>query len=336
MIKTMTTSKGTLSQIDQFKALLPAVREDILRGVPAYWPELRQLVESAVRVPMSPMAILPLASCDAVGGDSRHAVPVAAAGMMLTLFVRILDDLQDRDKPDALWSILGSSRTYNYSAAIYTMWSEILLQAPLPTQCYRNITRGFIQTALHMAYGQDYDLRGDTKTIESYWRCIEGKTASAYALACSSGAMVATDVPSLVNACHQFGRHLGLAIQIFDDLEAIWQPQGLSDIALGKITLPVIHGLTVDHPHRGELVRLLRSVDVKGHEERIKDILDQIHTRDFMVWAALREREQALKYLEPCPGEAGVAALTAYVTSIFAHIEELLPDGKIGEPSREW
>ena len=56
--------------------------------------------------------------------------------------------------------------------------------------------------------------------------------------------------------------------------------------------------------------------------DRVRAILDAVGARDYLVWVALQERERALRALAPCSGEAGVAALTAYTTAIFARMNE--------------
>ncbi|MBI1878876.1 MAG: polyprenyl synthetase family protein [Chloroflexi bacterium] len=127
-----------------------------------------------------------------------------------------------------------------------------------------------------------------------------------------------------MGACRTYGHHLGLALQLFDDFEGLWEPSGLSDLEIGKITLPIIYGLNMTHERRNELQRLVNDGDLGAHVEQIRTILDEIHTRDFMIWAALQERDQALSALTICPGQAGVIALTAYITAIFAHIKDIV------------
>jgi len=172
--------------------------------------------------------------------------------------------------------------------------------------------------------GQDRDLRGETRTLEDYWRTIEGKNAMAFSFICAAGAICGTGDTVLIQACRTFGHHLGLALQLFDDFEGFWKPSGLNDLAMGKITLPVLYGLSVEHEERNELQALVNDNNLAVHVDRIRTILDKIHTRDFMIWAALQERKQAIAALNPCPGQDGVTALSAYMTTIFCHIEDVL------------
>lgn len=93
---------------------------------------------------------------------------------------------------------------------------------------------------------------------------------------------------------------------------------------MGKITLPLLYGLTTTHKRRDELQQLLESNRLSLRAHRVRDILNEIHTQNFIIWVALQEREKALEALLPCPGHTGVTALTAYATVIFAQVDTLL------------
>ena len=307
-----------------FRPLLPEVRRYIREHRPADWPALVALLGPLVDEPLDPLAVLPLAGCAAVGGDPRAAIPVAAAWTVLNLAVRVLDDLQDQDRPSGLWAAVGLPRAFNFAAALYTLSGALLAAAPWPAEQYRAITRCFTGQSLRLAAGQDRDLRGQTCGMEDYWRTIEEKNGAAFALACACGARCGTGDPELVTACHSFGHHLGLVLQLFDDFEGLWEPNGLGDLEAGKITLPVLYGLSVAHDRRAELRQLVDGGDVVAHAGRIRAILDGVHARDFVLWAALQERERALQALAKCPGQTGVAALEAYVTVLFTHCGQLV------------
>jgi len=320
-------AKDTLAHLEEIQALLPDVRQYIRRHEPGYWPEMVSVLSVVADEPLGPLANLPLASCAAVGGDPEEAIPAAAAWEVLNLGVRILDDLQDRDTPDGLWARVGVPRAFNFSAALYAFCNELLVRASWTDERYRAISRTFTLEVMRLAAGQDRDLRAETRTIDDYWETITDKNASAFALACTAGAQCGTDVRALVDACRTFGHHLGLALQLFDDFEGLWEPPGRSDLEMGKTTLPILYGLGVEHRRRGELEKLVCEGEAAANENVVRAILDGIHAREFMIWTALMEREQAVGALAPCPGKVGVSALTAYITAIFAHVEDILEDG---------
>jgi geranylgeranyl diphosphate synthase type I len=323
----LTLTEDKLAGLEEFQALLPDVRHYIYQHAPLDWTELMSVLSVVIDEPLGPLSLLPLASCAAVGGNPRTAIPLAAAWEVLHLAMRILDDLQDRDCTNGLWAAVGLSHAFNYSAALYTLCNELLAQAPWSAELYRTINQTFTQAALRLLAGQDRDLRGETRTLEDYWRTIEGKNAMAFSFICAAGAICGTEDAVLIEACRTFGHHLGLALQLFDDFEGLWEPSGLSDLAMGKITLPIIYGISVEHEERSELQALVNDNNLAAHADRIRTILDKIHTRDFMIWAALQERKRALASLTPCQGQDGVTVLNAYVTTIFANIKDILSNG---------
>lgn len=303
---------------------LSLVRDYVARSVPSGWDELSRVLHPLVTESPGPLAVLPLASCAAVGGDPTDAVPVAAAWSVLNVTVRILDDLQDRDRPGALWEQIGADRAFNIAAAAYTFAHQLLVRAPWSADQYRRINAEFIGEALRLAGGQDRDLRGGPATIPECWRTMVEKNARAFALACAAGAMSGSTDPQLVDCCRRFGVHLGLALQLFDDFEGLWGTEEAGDLGLGKTTLPVVYGLTVEHPGRAELELLAQEGRLAERVELVRALLDAAGAREFVIWTALNERNLAAEAIAGCPGAAGVLVLTGYVDAPFANVADLL------------
>ncbi len=83
-------------------------------------------------------------------------------------------------------------------------------------------------------------------TLADYQRIIDLKTAELFRLSCFLGGRLAGHPPPFCNAAAEFGRRLGVAYQIYDDLadffgdeKRIGKTLG-TDLASGKITLPLI------------------------------------------------------------------------------------------------
>ncbi|HET9781870.1 MAG TPA: secondary thiamine-phosphate synthase enzyme YjbQ [Candidatus Dormibacteraeota bacterium] len=79
---------------------------------------------------------------------------------------------------------------------------------------------------------------------ESYLRVVRGKTASLFAAACASGALLADAPPEIVGALRRFGDLLGTAFQMADDMvdfsPSSGKPLGL-DIRQRVLSLPLIY-----------------------------------------------------------------------------------------------
>jgi heptaprenyl diphosphate synthase len=98
-----------------------------------------------------------------------------------------------------------------------------------------------------------------TQTEEDYLSRIYKKTASLVEACCGAGAEVGGAPPEVVRARKEFGRNLGLAFQIVDDLldfsadeQTLGKPAG-SDLVQGILTLPVIYLL--QNPQCGGSIR---------------------------------------------------------------------------------
>lgn len=310
--------------MEWLKSLYPEVQEVIKKAVPSGWPGLEKVMEFLWTKPLCTEAMLPLASCRAVGGTSADAVHVTAAVVSFVAALRIFDDIGDQDRANGLWKQVGIARAWNYAAALHVHCFRILNMAPLPPDLVRSLIQLFVDSSFELAAGQDRDLAGLTKTIDDYWLTAEMKSGCPYGLACTAGAMTGTRDGNLIQSCALFGHHLGLVKQIFNDMESIWEPHGLSDIEGGKVTLPVVYGINLEHARRDELLSLVKHDAIAQNAGEVKDILDGIDTKEFLIWAALQEREKALAALGDCPDTHGRMALEAYITGMFGDIDSLL------------
>jgi geranylgeranyl diphosphate synthase type I len=128
----------------------------------------------------------------------------------------------------------------------------------------------------------------------------------------------------MLRALRTFGYHTGLAVQVFNDLQGTWSPVGQSDLEQGKVTLPIVYALSCDHPDRDLLESIVHDGRIAAHHHAIRQILDRIDVRTFLIWAALQHREKALRALEPVPAGPGPAFLNDFITGCFGNIDELL------------
>ena len=77
-------------------------------------------------------------------------------------------------------------------------------------------------------------------------------------------------------------------------MESISDPNGISDLKQGKVTLPLIYGMTTNHPDRDKLKSLLEEGAIAAHGDQIKEILDRIDIREVSnLGSATRTRSSA-------------------------------------------
>jgi geranylgeranyl diphosphate synthase, type I len=109
-----------------------------------------------------------------------------------------------------------------------------------------------------MAFERRDDV-GLTECLSMSW----AKTAALIAASALAGAQLAGGPPSVQDALHTYGSHLGLAFQLIDDLLGIWGQPALtgkpvySDLRARKKTLPVTWTLENGGPPGRELATWL-------------------------------------------------------------------------------
>ena len=161
--------------------------------------------------------------------------------------------------------------------------------------------------------------------VEEYMRRIEAKTATLLAACCDIGALLGGIDGSRRSALRDYGRLLGLAFQIADDVldyegseDEIGKPIG-HDIAEGFVTLPLMLAIE-DASIAGKVSGLLHSGRELGASDA-QAVVKQVRASRGPQRALERARELASAARQQLDslggGEAGgaLAALTNYVVS---------------------
>jgi octaprenyl-diphosphate synthase len=158
-------------------------------------------------------------------------------------------------------------------------------------------------------------------TEEAYFELIDGKTAELIACACQLGAIYAGASESAVAALTRFGRGVGLAFQIADDLLDLVGEEGTTGKSLGtdleqqKMTLPVIHLLRQDSGGRAE--QILRTPGA-GRRDALRALLVEAGSLDYARHKAedLASRaRRELACLAPSPFRALLETMAEKVVS---------------------
>jgi geranylgeranyl pyrophosphate synthase len=180
----------------------------------------------------SQWALLPGLCCQAAGGEARFADPIGAAWLLFYAAAHVMDSLEDQDDPDPWWAELGAGSVINAATGLYfsaCLALQALNALPLDSQTIQQVTRQVLLPFLVMCSGQHHDLLHPSPTLEQYWRIAEAKSGAFFAMACQTGARLATTQPEIINGFQQFGLHLGLLLQILDDL------QDFNELSRGKL-----------------------------------------------------------------------------------------------------
>ncbi len=216
--------------------------------------------------------ILCLAAAEACGGLTRRALPLACALECIHTYSLIHDDLPSMDNDDfrrgrpTCHKVFGEGIAVLAGDALLTIAFEIAAEAETsPRYDMCTILREIAVAAgsRKLIAGQVADLEGEGKPItRAELRYIhENKTAALITTSVRLGAMSANATPGQLNAISNFGRALGLAFQVIDDILDVTQTSeklGKSagkDVAARKATYPAVLGL---ERSRAEAARLTR------------------------------------------------------------------------------
>jgi octaprenyl-diphosphate synthase len=168
------------------------------------------------------------------------------------------------------------------------------------------VTRLLTDVTARMIEGEldEYALAGDARIAEGqYLNIVENKTAVLFAACCRIGAILGLASPEEEEAVAAFGLNLGMTFQIGDDLldftgdpDVLGKPV-LSDLAEGRITLPLIRALKTEGRSERERIKGLIGRKEISTEERRK-LLATLADSGAFDYADLKAREFAERSLE--------------------------------------
>ncbi len=266
--------------------------------------------------------LLCLLAAQAAGGDWQQAIPAATAVELLHNFSLIHDDIEDGSETRrgrlTMWKIWGTAQAINSGDAMFAI-SHLALNRLIERDVAATVVvqalRRFGETCVELTQGQNADMdfeTRDTVSVAEYIDMITGKTAVLLAHCAELGALVAGQDAATIQHYASFGRNLGLAFQVIDDILGIWGDEvkigksAASDIITKKKTLPVLFGL--DQSKQLQELYLHAEPDQQFVKEVVTS-LDSLGARAFANQYAHNYSEQALDHLNAAnpQGDTGKA-----------------------------
>ncbi|MCB1163971.1 MAG: polyprenyl synthetase family protein [Candidatus Krumholzibacteriia bacterium] len=258
-------------------------------------------------------------------GESSGAVLLAGAVVEMIHTATLLHDdvvdgsLRRRGRP-TLNAEVGDGAAILMGDYVYSRAITLLVEAEL-TQVL-----GLLATTVHrMSVGELLQLdlrRSRLLSEEAYRHVIYEKTARLIEACCQSGAILSGADARTVTAFGDFGRNVGMAFQIVDDVldyaadpDTLGKPVG-SDIAEGKQTLPLLLAHAAAPPaERARLETLL--ADTNGGREEILSLVESLGGARAALAEARRYGESAREALGRLPAGEVRDALDATVDYVI-------------------
>lgn len=218
--------------------------------------------------------ILCLAAAEAVGGEISPVLPVACALELIHTYSLIHDDLPAMDDDDYRRGMLTSHKVFGEGVAVlagdallteaFRLMSERELQKDTPPETLLDVIREIAVAAGYfgMVGGQVVDLQSEGQPVDpdTLQYIHTHKTGAMIIASVRAGALLSGAGKSELDALTLYGRHIGLAFQIADDILNVEGDRKMmgkgtgSDAERGKVTYPALMGLDASREKARELV----------------------------------------------------------------------------------
>lgn len=322
-----------------FRMLQPhmkALDEYLESQIENYEPEIRDFIDYCIDTSgkrIRPSLIF-FSGWQGEGNVIDELVRVAAVIETVHLATLVHDDIMDeadiRRNRDTVAKKYGNHTAVLLGDALFSHAVYLATQFPTTEVCQkvakstRKVCTGEILQTMQ---------RGDPNIdLETYYRVIDLKTAELFFVACYLGAKLAGNTQDYVDASGLFGKHLGIAYQIYDDMTDLYGAQEKigktlgTDIETGKATLPII---------------LMRDRLPEEEAQKLRDTLAGKIDADIPYWlkkmkemnifqesvdTIFQEIEKARSYLSPYADSEAAKLLLTLSQLLWNQVEALKSD----------
>lgn len=258
---------------------------------------------------------------------------VASLIEMFHNFTLIHDDIEDSSKfrrgEPTLHITYGIPVALNAGDALYTLVWEELSKVEKDNRKETDIMRLCSDSFSEVVEGQGVELFWEYKkkfniTESNYFEMIEKKTAALIGLSCRIGAYLAGASKKEQDIIEKFGREVGIAFQIHDDILNVtgdfekYKKEIGGDITEGKRTLMIVKALEKSSPaDRATIMRVLSTHSEK--EEDLRAVIAILHKYDSIEYARQQSRKLIaraklkLKPLKPSVYKDALLEMSDYI-----------------------
>jgi len=242
--------------------------------------------------------LLVLLSSQAAGYEENDHLKLAAVIEFLHTATLLHDDVVDtsdmrrgRSTANARW---GNAPSVLVGDFLYARAFEMMVE--LKSLRIMDVLSHATAVIAEGEVMQLMNVKNPDLTEDQYMTVIHNKTAMLFEAASHTGALLASASEEQELGLKDYGKHLGLAFQLVDDVldyrgdaEAMGKNVG-DDLAEGKTTLPLIHAMT--HGTEDER-QLIRQAIRKGGLDDLPRILDIVERSGAIEYTMTKAREQA-------------------------------------------
>jgi geranylgeranyl diphosphate synthase type II len=254
--------------------------------------------------------LLSLIACDLYDKDPKLALDAALAVEIFHNFTLIHDD------------ILDNAPLRRGQATVHTKWNsnigilsgDVMLAKAFDVLNRYNATLSktlntvFIKTSIEVCEGQQWDMnyeKDPSVTVKDYTRMITYKTAVLLGCSLQMGSICGGAPLSDQEHIYEFGKHLGIAFQLLDDMLDVYATNDLKfgkqiggDIISNKKTYLLLKAFELANTSQKKQLQLsLSDRDPVKKVKGVMDIYDQLNIKLLSEEAADEHTKRAINYL---------------------------------------
>ena len=246
-------------------------------------------------------------SCQILKGNVSNAMPAASAVEMVHNFSLVHDDIMDNDEMrhgvPTVHKKFGMPIAILAGDVLFSKAFQVITDSKLSPSATTQLVSRLSKACVDICEGQLLDVKmAEERKIPSqaeYITMIGKKTAALFDVSCAMGAICATNKPNDVSNLSSFGRNLGIAFQITDDLIGVMgdpkitkKPVG-NDLREGKKSLPILMAIKSAKGNNKKII-LKAFGNSKVSKTDLSKAVDVIRS----LGIEQNVRNQALKYAE--------------------------------------
>ena len=246
-------------------------------------------------------------SCQILKGKVSNAMPAASAVEMVHNFSLVHDDIMDNDEMrhgvPTVHKKFGMPIAILAGDVLFSKAFQVITDSKLSSSATTQLVSRLSKACVDICEGQLLDIKmAEEKKIPSqaeYITMIGKKTAALFDVSCAMGAICATNKPKDISNLSSFGRNLGIAFQITDDLIGVMgdpkitkKPVG-NDLREGKKSLPILMAIKLAKGNDKKII-LKAFGNSKISRKDLNKAVEVIRS----LGIEQNVRKQALKYAE--------------------------------------
>jgi geranylgeranyl diphosphate synthase type II len=270
-VPALSAAEPAIAEPDQYRSRIDAALDRYVRFDESCPAQLKEAIHYSLLAPgkrLRPRLVL--LATEACGGRDETAMPAACAVEMIHAYSLVHDDLPAMDDDDLRRGRPTCHKKFDEATAIlvgdallaraFEILAEDIQPGDRAVRCCAVLAHAAGATAL--VGGQAADLAGDVAEddVEALEAIHRRKTGALIVASLQLGGITAGASAGQLAALEQFGRNLGLAFQITDDLlDVAGDPTTAGkrlakDAARGKATYPRFLGIEASRDRAAQLI----------------------------------------------------------------------------------